>query len=138
VTVLDTSAAVDYLLGAGLADQVGGMLAEAGPVAAPDLLVFEVIAVLRRDVARGHLGERRARGAIEDLGDLAGDLFPTLALRTRTLDLRQNLTAADALFVALAEQLGEPVATKDGALAKAAREHTDIAVLHLGEPQGAG
>ena len=132
MTVLDTSAAIDYLLADGVAEQVGALLSDSGPAAAPDLLVFEVIAVLRRDVARGHLGEGRARGAIEDLGDLAVDLFPTLALRTRAFDLRQNLTAADALFVALAEQLDEPLATKDGSLAKAARKHTGIAVVQLG------
>ncbi|MGI8945475.1 MAG: type II toxin-antitoxin system VapC family toxin [Thermoleophilaceae bacterium] len=136
MTVLDTSAALDYLLADGVASQVQALLATAGPAAAPDLLVFEVLAVLRRDVARGELTEVRAAGALEDLGDLAVDLFATLPLRDRAFELRHNLTAADALFVALAEMLGEALATKDRGLASAARTHTDIEVLLLGPPEG--
>jgi predicted nucleic acid-binding protein len=96
--------------------------------------VFELLAVLRRDAARGELSDSRARGAVEDLGDLAVDLFPTLALRHRAFELRLNLTVADALFVALAELLGEPLATKDRGLANAAREHTGVDVVLLGAP----
>ncbi len=132
MTVLDTSAAIDYLLADGAASQVAGMLSDDGPAAAPDLLVFEVLAVLRRRVGRGELSEERARGAIEDLGDLAVELFPTLPLRRRAFDLRHNLTAADALFVALAELLAEPLATTDRALAVAARAHTEADALLLG------
>lgn len=136
MTVLDTSAAIDYLLGDGAATQVQALLAEAAPAAAPDLLVFEVLSVLRRYVARGELSENRALGAVDDLGDLAVELFPTLPLRGRVFDLRHNLTAADALFVALAEVLGERLATKDRALADAAREHAGIDVLLLDPPDG--
>ena len=131
MTVLDTSAAIDYLLADGVATQVEALLAEGGPAAAPDLLVFEVLAVLRRYVARGDLTEARARGAVVDLGDLAVELFPTLELRYRAFDLHRNLTAADALFVALAKLLGESLATKDRRLAKAARQHAGIDVLVL-------
>jgi predicted nucleic acid-binding protein len=129
VTVLDTSAVIDYLLGSGAARAVRKLLRDDSPTAAPDLLVFEVLAVLRRDVGRGDLGASRARLALADLGDAAIELFPTLALRGRAFELRENLTAADALFVALAEALGEPLATKDEALARAARRHTDVEVF---------
>jgi predicted nucleic acid-binding protein len=137
VTVLDTSAAIDYLLAGGVAGAVVELLSQTGTASAPDLLVFEVLAVLRRDLARGELDERRAQGAVDDLGDLAVELFPTLALRTRAFELRNNLTAADALFVALAELLDEPLATKDRALANAARKHSRIDVLVLGEGDAA-
>jgi predicted nucleic acid-binding protein len=63
---------------------------------------------------------------VQGLGDLAVELYPSLPLRGRAWELRSNLTAADALFVTLAEQLGEPLATKDPALAKAAAKHTAI------------
>lgn len=130
MTVLDTSAVIDFLLVDGVAPEVGTLLAD-GPAAAPDLLVFEVLAVLRRDIASGELEPKRAAGAVEDLGDLPVDLFPTLPLRRRAFELRENLTAADALFVALAEMLDEPLATKDRPLATAAREHAGIAVEYL-------
>jgi len=100
--------------------------------AAPDLFVFEVLAVLRRDVSRHMLEPERAQGAIDDLGDLPVELFGTLPLRRRAWELCENLTAADALFVALAEHLGEPLATTDRGLASAARDHARIETLELG------
>jgi predicted nucleic acid-binding protein len=131
VTVLDSSAAIDYLLADDAATQVAELLTAAGPAAAPDLLVFEVLAVLRREVARGELSQERAEGAVEDLGDLAVELFPTLPLRDRAFELRHNLTVGDALFVALAEWLDEPLATKDRRLATAAREHSWAEIVLL-------
>lgn len=129
MTVLDTSAVVDYLLGTGSSTRVAALMDEEQPAAAPDLLVLETLAVLRRDVSRGVLSEGRALGALEDLGDLSVDLFPTLPLRGRAFELRANLTAADGLFVALAEALGEPLATKDRGLADAARNHAGVEVF---------
>jgi len=131
VTVLDTSAVVDHLLDEEAAAQVGALLAREPASAAPDVLVFEVLAVLRRAVLRSALAPERARGAVEDLGDIRVDLFPSLPLRRRAWELRENLTAADGLFVALAEQLGEPLATKDRRLAAAAHRHAGIEVVEL-------
>ena len=124
MTVIDTSGVVDYLLGAGAARQVGELIEAEGELAAPDLLVFEVLAVLRRQVLARGLDQRRAAAAVEDLGELPIALFPSLALRARAWSLRHNLTAADALFAALAERLGEPLATKDRPLADALARHT--------------
>ena len=132
MTVLDTSVVIDFLLGDGVAADVERLLAGEGTAAAPDLLVFEVLAVLRRDVNRQMLEPARAQGAIDDLGDLPVELFGTLALRRRAWELRENLTAADAIFVALAEHLGEPLATKDRGLASAARDHARIETIELG------
>jgi predicted nucleic acid-binding protein len=98
-------------------------------MAAPDVLVFEILAVFRREVARGALSAARARTALADLADVPIELFPALGLRQRAFVLPENLTAADALFVALAESLREPLATKDRALARAAADHAGIDVL---------
>lgn len=129
MTVLDSSAAVDVLLGVGAAAEVRMLMAREGAVAAPDVLVFEVLAVLRRHAGRETISADRAAAAIEDLGDLPIELFGSLPLRRRVWELRENLTAADALFVALAEHLEEPLYTKDAALARAAREHAGIEVM---------
>lgn len=131
MTVLDCSAVVDYLLGTGAADEVEWILENEGPAAAPDLLVFEVLAVLRRDVRRGVMDVGRASGAVEDLGDLWIDYFSTAALSQRAWELRDNLTAADALYAALAERLREPLATKDRALAAAASRRLQIEIIEL-------
>ncbi len=130
MTVLDTSVVVDYLLGDAVAAEVSALLAE-GPGVAPDLLVFEVLAVLRRHVQRGLVEAERAARAVEDLGALSVELFSGLVLRDRAWELRENMTVADAMFVALAEAVDEPLATKDRRLAAAARDHTSITVLEL-------
>lgn len=70
--------------------------------------------------------------AVADLGDVPLALFPALPLRGRVWELRDNLSAADALFVGLAEQLDEPLATKDHALAQAAGRHSHAEVITLG------
>jgi len=132
MTVVDTSVVIDFLLGDGVAADVEELLVREGTAAGPDLLVFEVLAVLRRDVNRHLLEPERARGAIEDLGDLPVELFGALPLRARAWELRENLTAADALFVALAERLKEPLLTKDSGLASAARDHAGIEAVELG------
>ena len=132
MTVIDTSAVVDFLVGEEAAGDVGRLFVDERTLAAPDVMVFEVLAVLRRLVRRGSIAPQRATGAIEDLGDLPIDLFPSLQLRQRAWDLRDNFTAADALFVALAERLGEPLATKDRSLISAAREHAGILTVLLG------
>lgn len=129
MTVLDTSAVIDLLLLEGAAARVQELLGD-GPAAAPDILVFEVIAVLRREVGR-RMAVERAGAALDDLADLALDLFPSMALRQRAWELRHNFTAADGLFVSLAEALDEPLATKDTGLAAAIRRHTGVRTLDL-------
>jgi predicted nucleic acid-binding protein len=131
VTVIDSSAIIDFLLGTGAADEVERLLEREGELAGPDLLVFEVLAVLQRAVARD-LGSARAAGAVRDLGDVALVLFPSLVLRERAWALSRNFTIADALFIALAEQLEEPLATGDVPLAREAAKHSKADVLLLG------
>jgi predicted nucleic acid-binding protein len=131
VTVVDTSAVVDFLLGVGAARDVEVLMGVESELAAPDLIVFEVLAVLRRQAYRRELADERAAAAVADLGDLPIQLFPSLPLRQRAWSLRGNLTAADGLFVALAEQLGEPLATKDRALWAEAPKHATVEVLEL-------
>jgi predicted nucleic acid-binding protein len=97
-----------------------------------DVLVFEVLAVLRRESHRKAIADDRAAGAVGDLGEVSIELFPSLPLRERAWALRRNLTEADALFVALAEDLGEPLATtRDSALAREVAKHTAVTVLEL-------
>ena len=131
MTVIDTSGLIDFLLGIGVARDVEELLEREGELAAPDLLVFEVLAVLRREAAR-RVSESRAGAAVRDLGDVALVLFPSLALRERAWELRRNFTIADAIFIALAEELGEPLATKDAPLAREAAKHVDAELVVLG------
>jgi len=131
VTVLDTSAVVDYLMGVGVSRRVDSLIRIEGELAAPDVMVFEVLAAIRRQALAGGLDSQRAIAAIEDLQDLPIELFPSMSLRSRAFELRDNFTAADGLFAALAEQLREPLATKDAALARAVVQHCDASVVAL-------
>jgi predicted nucleic acid-binding protein len=80
---------------------------------------------------RERIPPRRAGEALEDLGDLPIDLFPSLELRYGAWRHRHNLKIGDALFLELARVLGEPLVTKDGGLAATARAH-GVPVVKLG------
>lgn len=88
-------------------------------LAGPDLVVIEVASVLRRQANAGMLTTEQLNNAITDLRDLPITLFPALPTLRRIVDLRANLTAYDASYVALAELLGVTLLTADRRLAHA-------------------
>jgi predicted nucleic acid-binding protein len=61
----------------------------------------------------------RAAEAILDLADLDLHRHAHLDLLTRAWKLRENVTAYDAMYVALAEALDAPIVTCDAPLARA-------------------
>ncbi len=63
------------------------------------------------------MDDRRGRDALEDLADLPLTRYPPGLFLPRIWELRQNLTAYDAVYVALAEALASPLLTLDAALA---------------------
>jgi predicted nucleic acid-binding protein len=135
VAVLDTSAAIDYLLDEGVCDEVATALEHVPGPTAPDVMVFEVLAVLRRHTLRGGIDEQRAAAALRDLEDMPIEWFSSMSLRERAWELRDNVGPADALFVALAEQLGERLLTKDAGLAAAVERLGHVEVHHLPDPR---
>ena len=98
---------------------------------APHLLDIEVLSALRRVVAAGDASGERAREAVTDLLDLPVERYPHDALIPRIWDLRANLSAYDATYVALAEAVtdgGATLLTADARLARAVRDHTELRV----------
>lgn len=71
----------------------------------------------------------RAREAIADLGDLDLHRHPHLDLLTRAWTLRENITAYDAMYVALAEALDAPIVTCDASLAGAPGRRARMEVI---------
>ncbi len=64
-----------------------------------------------------------------DFDDLPVRRWPSgAALRLRGFSLRDNLTAYDAAYVALAEALECPLLTRDARLARAGGHHVEIHV----------
>lgn len=88
-------------------------------VVGPDLLRVEVSSVLRRHAIAGRLTSEEADVAMEDLLAFPITVFPTAPLVRRVWELRQNLTAYDGCYVALAEELGRPLITADRRLTNA-------------------
>ncbi len=88
-------------------------------LAAPDLAKVEVASVIRRHLASAAVDDERASQAIWNLIDLPILLFPTAPFLRRAWALRDNVTAYDACYVALAETLACTMLTADGRLARA-------------------
>jgi predicted nucleic acid-binding protein len=71
----------------------------------------------------------RAAEAIADLADLDLHRHPHLDLLTLAWGLRENVTAYDAMYLALAEALDAPIVTCDAPLAKTPGHHAQIDVI---------
>ena len=123
--VIDASILTDFLLGRPQAhDALRRELAgrDHEPLRAPELIEPETLNALRRLVARGTVSDRRATEAASDLANTRLVRYPHAPLRERVWELRDNLTAYDATYLALAEGLGASVLlTGDGGLAARAR-----------------
>ena len=98
-------------------------------LAAPELVDLEVASVLRRQNLAGGIDVRRADLALADLTALPLQRAPHLPLLSRCWELRENLTAYDAAYVALAEALESTLITGDRCLARANGPRCDIEVL---------
>lgn len=117
--VLDASVLVNALAddheAGGAARQVIG---QAEDLAAPDLIDVETAAVLRRRWQAGSITGERFDAAVVDLGDLPCRRYPTGPLIRRAVELRDNVSMYDAVYVALAEALECPLVTADERLVR--------------------
>lgn len=115
--VLDASATVDWLLQTPAGKQIENRIFSRNETLhAPHLLDLEVTQVLRRLVRQNIVPAIRADEAISDLEDLRVNRYPHTFLLPRICQLRNNLSSYDAAYIALAEQLGAPLITRDSQL----------------------
>lgn len=119
---------VEWLLGLPKADAAEAVLLSEDLLEAPYLLLTEVAQATRRYEARGEISEDRATTAMQALGELDLHLHPHDILASEVWRLRQNLTAYDATYVALASVLEVPLVTFDQRLAKAPGNDVTIIV----------
>ncbi|WP_315095169.1 type II toxin-antitoxin system VapC family toxin [uncultured Cellulomonas sp.] len=113
---MDASAVVDFLLDP---DRLRARFRAGGDdLHAPAHLDVEVLSALRRLSQRGTLTEGRARGAVDDLADLPLTRYDVPPLLRRSWQLRDQISAYDAPYVALAEALDATLLTRDGRLAR--------------------
>ena len=93
---------------------------------APHVLDLEVANALRRCLARGEIDDRRGREALADLTNMSIERHGHQPLLERIWQLRDNLTAYDAAYLALAETLGAPLLTRNTGLASIAGHHARV------------
>lgn len=96
---------------------------------APQLLDVEVVQVLRRYQRAGDLTAARGGEAARDLADLPIRRWDHAPLLERMWQLRQNVTACDAAYLALAEALEAVLVTRDRALARVPGVRIDVEVF---------
>ena len=134
--VVDASAVAELLLGRPAGKSIAEHLrAHDFDLHAPHLLDVEVLSALRRAVATGDASPERAGEAVADLSDLPVHRYGHDALIPRVWELRENFSASDATYIALAEVIvedGAPMLTGDARLARAAGTHTDLRVILAG------
>ena len=119
--VLDASATLELLLVTDVGIQVGQRIRGTESLHAPQ--------VIRRTWIRGDIDAQLGATLIDDLRLLDIELYDQELLATRCWELRDNLTAYDAAYVALSELLGTPLVTTDARLAGAPGNDATIELI---------
>jgi predicted nucleic acid-binding protein len=125
VIVVDASAALSALLNAGPARSA--LTSE--QLHAPHLIDSEVANGLRRIVAARHLGADAGWTALDTFRRLGITRYPVFSHVDRVWELRDNLSAYDASYVALAELLDCNLLTADARLSRAPGLRCPITVV---------
>jgi predicted nucleic acid-binding protein len=117
--VIDSGVVVAALVDSGQVGTWADHLLASDDLAAPHLMQVEVANVLRRAAMAGEISADTAALAHADLLSLRVELFAYEPFATRVWELRENVTAYDGWYVALAESLAANLATLDLRLTKA-------------------
>lgn len=115
--VVDTSAVLEAIAALDPARGLIERLAEDGDLHAPHLIDTELLHALRRMSINDQISNERAEDARSDFAELALVRYRHQPLNDRVWELRHNVTAYDATFIALAEALAAPLITCDARLA---------------------
>lgn len=123
--VVDASAVIAALLNDGPARQA---LSDQ-QLHAPHLIDTEVASGLRRKVIANEIPAVAGWAALDTLRRLGLTRYPGVGLLERVWALRENLSAYDATYVALAEDLACPLLTSDARLSRAPGIRCPVTVL---------
>lgn len=81
--------------------------------AVPDHTLIECVSAMRSMTLRGVLSRERFVDNVQQLVDLNLDFWPSTPLLGRVIELTHNVTAYDAAYLALAEELSTSLVTLD-------------------------
>lgn len=128
--VVDASAVVELLLQTELGRRVEERLFRDGEdLHAPHLLDVEVLQALRRIALKKEITPVRAEQALEDLAGLDLRRHAHCDLMGRAWQLRKNMSAYDAMYIALGDALAATVVTCDGWLGATPGHAVDVEVV---------
>lgn len=126
--VADASALTEYLAG-GSGPQPYARHIKGADLHVPEVCDAEVVSAFRRSVLNGDLSATAMRLLLADYAELPLRRHRHLGFVGRAFELRNNFSAADAMYVALAERLGADLLTADRRLARAVGTHTAVHCL---------
>jgi predicted nucleic acid-binding protein len=134
VIVLDASALIELVLNTPTGQLIADHISDpATSLHAPHLADIEVTQALRSYVREGDIDAETAAIALDDLRALDLQRHAHEPLLERVWEMRDNLTAYDAVYVALAEVLDARLLTCDGRLARAPGISARVLVIHASQ-----
>lgn len=120
MSVLDASGAVELVLNTAAGKRIANRMDNpAVTIHAPHLIDVEVAHVLRRYTLRGLLSAARCERALNQWRGLDVERYSHESFLDRMWQLRHNVSAYDAAYVALTEALATVLVTGDGRLLRA-------------------
>lgn len=129
--VIDASALVD-----GLIDerperrlQVWSRVWGKERVVTPEIIDLEVVSAVRRKLFAGEIDTRRAETALAELAEAPLRRSPHKPLLSLIWEMRNNVSAYDGAYVALAQALEVPLLTADARLSRAADGVCEVELL---------
>ncbi len=123
--VVDASAALAALLN----DRQARRLIGAERLHTPQLIDSEITSGLRRLVQRNQLSADDGWNVLQTWRSLSVTRYPVYGLFERMWEIRENLSAYDATYVALAETLDCPLVTADARLGNAGQARCAVTVV---------
>ena len=130
MAVIDASVLINALVDGGAnGSEARAALRTHEALSAPDLLDVETVSGLRHQWLRGRLSVEAFQTAVNDLQRMPIERLPSINLVRRAFELRDSVSTYDAMYVALAEALDQPLLTADKRLAAAKGPRCTFEVL---------
>lgn len=127
-TVADASVVLTWLANPTTDELLRKRLFSRKPIHAPELIDAEVVSGIRGLLIGGKTTIDRALVMLSDFAKMRIIRHATKPYLRRVIELRNNFTAYDALYIALAENLHAPLLTRDAKFSRAAGHAVDVQV----------